>query len=239
MKKMIVLLLAVALMLSSVSCTGSQQNPGGDSHNTATADSQAPTQMAAEITRFEIVRQLPELPTGCEITSLTMALRCNGIPADKCDLADNYLRKGEIGETDCRRAFIGNPRDENSYGCYAPVIVDAAERYLSENGYALTVRDLSGTALSDLLPYIDEGIPVIFWATQDMCEGTITETWEIDGEEINWIFPEHCMVIIGYSDNSIRVADPLTGEVRTYDRSLTEAAYDLLSRQAIVLLQQR
>ena len=238
MKKMIILLLAIALISFSAGCTGSQQNHDGISVATRdeiAAEAQKPTEMTAQILRFEIIPQLPELPTGCEITSLAMALRYNGIPADKCDLADNYLKKGEIDETDYREAFIGDPRDEDAYGCYAPVIVNAANRYLSENGYSLRAVDLSDTAFADLLRYIDREIPVIFWATQDMREGRVTETWEINGEELDWIFPEHCMVLIGYSDDSIRVADPLTGKVKTYDRKRTETAYDMLTRQAIIL----
>ncbi|MBQ7784498.1 MAG: C39 family peptidase, partial [Oscillospiraceae bacterium] len=48
----------------------------------------------------EMIMQNPELPTGCEITSLTMLLRHIGYDADKLDMADNYLPKGEYRASD-------------------------------------------------------------------------------------------------------------------------------------------
>ena len=42
-----------------------------------------------------LILQNPELPNGCEITSLCMLLRYLGFDADKCLLADNYLPRTE------------------------------------------------------------------------------------------------------------------------------------------------
>ena len=43
------------------------------------------------ISDFEVELQMPELPTGCEITALTMALNYYGCPADKVEIAERYL----------------------------------------------------------------------------------------------------------------------------------------------------
>ena len=48
------------------------------------------------------VLQNPELPTGCEVTTLTAALNYLGYPVDKLTMADQYL-------TPCR-ALSGNIR---------------------------------------------------------------------------------------------------------------------------------
>ena len=45
----------------------------------------------ALIKDFGIVRQMPELPTGCEITALTMMLDYYGCQADKTIMAEKYL----------------------------------------------------------------------------------------------------------------------------------------------------
>ena len=71
---------------------------------------------------FQNIQQNPELPTGCEVTSLAMVLNHLGYKIDKCILADDFLNKGEIGSTDFSEAFVGNPRDDEGYGCYANVI---------------------------------------------------------------------------------------------------------------------
>lgn len=208
------------------------QLPSGSSFSIDNGYLPAPTSMIQD---FTVLSQYPELPTGCETTSLTMVLNYNNVPADKCDIADNYLEKGEVGTVDFRVAFEGDPRDENSYGCYAPVLTKAANRYLLANGYSLTANDISGTAFTDLLAYIDQGVPVIVWGTQDCKQGQYTTTWIIDGEELTWYYPEHCMVLLGYSDYQVWVADPMHGEVLAYDRVIFETRYQELFQQAIVI----
>lgn len=44
-----------------------------------------------EIENFPILYQMPELPTGCEITALTMLLNYYGLPAEKVEMATEYL----------------------------------------------------------------------------------------------------------------------------------------------------
>lgn len=184
---------------------------------------------------FQPICQYPELPTGCEITSLTMVLNHNGIPAGKCDLADNYLDKGEVGTVDFRIAFEGNPRDENSYGCYAPVVTNTANKYLQSVQAGLTAIDLSGIEFEGLFPYIDQGIPVIVWGTLDCAEGHYSVTWNIDGADLTWYTPEHCMVLVGYEDSRVWVADPVHGDIRDYDRNIFRDRYEALYKQAVVI----
>ena len=93
---------------------------------------------------FTAICQYPELPTGCEVTSLSMVFNHYGHPCDKCDIADYYLTKGEVGTVDFHEAFEGDPRDESSYGCYANVIVKAAE-------IAVDMGQLSTTKLQRIL----------------------------------------------------------------------------------------
>ncbi len=252
MKKSLIFLLSILLTLTLAGCTGSvsesaQSNeiPAADgspqgqtdavnpqSQNVSNSYMPGPTAM---VQNFNVLNQYPELPTGCEVTSLTMVLNYNNVPADKCDIADNYLEKGEVGTVDFRVEFVGDPRDEDSYGCYAPVLTNAANNYLTANGYNLKATDISGTSFDGLLPYIDKGIPVIIWGTQECQPGQYTTTWNIDGEDITWYYPEHCMVLLGYSDYQVWVADPMYGEVRDFDRVIFQTRYEELFQQAIVI----
>ncbi len=187
------------------------------------------------IESFQAICQYPELPTGCEMTSLAMALNYSGVPADKCDIADNYLDKGEVGTVDFRAAFAGDPRDESSFGCYAPVVVNAANRYLQAAQSTLQAQDLSGTEFEELFLYIDAGIPVIVWGTQDCAEGHYSVTWNVNGQDLTWYTPEHCMVLVGYDEGLAWVADPIYGDVRSYDREIFKSRYEALYRQAVVI----
>ena len=172
----------------------------------------------------------------CEVTSLTMVLNHLGINADKLDIADNYLTKGEYGVTDPRKAFVGDPRtEENSRGCYAPVLVEAANKYLSAKGSGKTAKDISGGDLEKLFPYIDKGIPVIVWGIMDCQKSEVVSIGEADGQTLNWVRPEHCMVLVGYSDTEITEADPYYGAIKTYTREQFKSGYNDLFKQAIAI----
>lgn len=81
------------------------------------------------------------LPTGCEIVSALMVLRHYEYDITADAFIDQYLDKGEFYTDDegrlygvhPARAFAGDPRSENGYGCYAPVIVNLLNRIL-KNG---------------------------------------------------------------------------------------------------------
>lgn len=201
---------------------------------TDAADGTAAAANTQEIA-LEPICQYPELPTGCEVTSLAMVLNFYRVGCDKCDIADNYLTKGEVGTVDFHYAFEGDPRDESSFGCYANVIVETARRVITAHGAALTVSDLTGTPLDGLRSYLDRGIPLIVWGTQDCREGHYSVTWNVDGKDLTWFTPEHCMVLVGMDDSAVRVADPIYGNIISYERSVFESCYDSLFQQAVAI----
>ena len=180
--------------------------------------------------------QLPELPTGCEITSLAIVLNHKGIVTDKCDLADNYLEKGEVGTVLPTEFFLGNPRENDSYGCYSPVIVKTANKYLAAKGSSLMATDLTGSSFNSLLSEIDNGNPVVIWATLNMDEPYYSKTWNIDGKKFTWKSREHCLVLTGYDMETgiVYVADPMKGNV-TYNMEVFKDRYEKMYSQAVVI----
>lgn len=185
---------------------------------------------------IECILQKPELPTGCEITSLTMVLHYYGFSINKIDLAENYLKKGKIGQTDFKKAFIGNPRDQHSYGCYAPVIVDCANQYLKDKKSSLEAIDQTGATIEELYQFINQDIPVIVWATINMTEPYPSVKWTVDGNELQWISKEHCLVLTGYDriENVVYLSDPLKGNV-SYNATIFAKRYEQMFSQAVIM----
>ena len=109
------------------------------------------------------------------------------------------------------------------------------EDNISERGSQLTVSEVSGSELESLFAYIDRDIPVIVWGTQDCQPGQYTVTWNVDGKDLTWFSPEHCMALAGYSDKYVWVADPIYGEIKQYDRNVFKSCYDSLYKQAVVI----
>lgn len=182
------------------------------------------------------IMQNPQLPSGCEITSLAMVLNYNNYTIDKLTLSDNYLPKGKVGKTDFNKAFVGNPRSKSSYGCYAPVIVNTANKYLKEKGSSKRAINLTGIKLTSLYSYLDKDIPVIIWATNHMKSPYISKTWYVDGKKLQWKSNEHCLVLTGYDKkkNVVYTCDPLRGKV-SYDESLFEKRYIQMGSQSVII----
>lgn len=198
-----------------------------------------PDTQIKEADRFALpvnfVSQFPELPTGCEITALATVLNYLGYPIDKTTLSDVYLPKGEIGSTDFNVAFVGNPRDASSYGCYAGAIMTAARYYLQAAGGTYHVYNISGSSIEQLYNEVSLGNPVLVWGTVNNSEPKKTAAWVVNGEKLEWI-SDHCYVLIGFdkTKNTVIVSDPMVG-ITEYDESLFFTRYVQLNSQAIVI----
>lgn len=194
----------------------------------------------------ENILQNPELPTGCEVTALTILLNHLGYPVDKVTMARNYLPKldfywenGIYYGADFRTTFAGNPESEYSYGCYAPCIATTADNYFADNGLDATAYDITGADFDSLLSdYIDNDMPVLIWITSsNLHESSLTSIWTTpDGEQVQWRAYEHCAVLTGYDlDNQlIYVSDSLYGNVE-YDYDTIRQRYIELGQQALYI----
>ncbi len=163
------------------------------------------------------ILQKPDLPAGPEITCLTIVLNYLGDYVDKVYLAENYLVQAEPGTASPFEAYLGDPKvAKGSYGCYASVIVDAANRYFEDNGNSnKKALDVSGSTPAQLMEFVKNGTPVLVWGTTNLVATQVTASWEIDGELLEWRGNEHCTVLIGYNRDreTVIVADPLRGIV--------------------------
>lgn len=188
----------------------------------------------SKIIQAPFISQLGKYPTGCESVTTVMALNHIGIDVSVDKFIDSYLTKTGV-PFDPSISFGGNPRSTSGYGCYAPVIKKALDKVLSGQKY--TAKQLYGVSLKNLCSnYIDKGIPVILWATMYMNTPYISSTWTYNGKTINWIAPEHCLLLVGYDSSHYIFNDPLTSQPQTYySKSSVETAYKGLNYQAIVL----
>lgn len=188
-----------------------------------------------KIIQAPFISQLGKYPTGCESVTAAMALNYAGIDISVDKFIDTYL---DMSGTpfDPNLTFGGNPRSVYSYGCYAPVIKKALDRALSGKNYEANV--LNSVSLETLCSqYIDKDIPVIMWATMYMKPPYIGSTWKFNNKTIQWVAPEHCLLLVGYDDNHYIFNDPLQTQALTYySKSSVEAAYQGLFRQAIVII---
>ncbi len=193
------------------------------------------------------IYQLPELPTGCEITSLTMVLNYFGVDIDKETLAESYLEKdsfynngdGITRGPDYRYVFAGSPDDEHSFGCFPPCIVNAADACLSDYGFDLHAKDVSGSSFYSLFDYINEDRPVVLWMTMDLKRPKRQVSWNImdTDEEVTWPSNEHCVVLSAYNyyENTVTIYDPMRG-ITDLSMENVRKRYDDIGQHAVIIL---
>ena len=188
---------------------------------------------------------MPELPTGCEITALTMVLNYYGWNADKMDMAMKYLPrlsadfwKGEDGKqygNDMEHFFIGDPSTKGGYICGVPAIAAAADAFLEDRGSPLRAVDLTGASPEQLYHLVSQGTPVVVWVTIGMKDLKESAGWYTeDGRFMEWHRNDHGAVLIGYGKNTVTIADPISGYVE-YSREQFEKIFELQGNRCLVL----
>lgn len=190
--------------------------------------------------RYEIenILQRPELPEGCEVTSLAILLRYLGFDITHTYLADNYLEQGEVGSTDFYEKNIGNPREAGkSWGCYAPVIVKTANKYLYDMESYYRAYDYTGYDVSELYYQLSMGNLAIVWITMDFAEPYLKSPWRVGEKSLWWKYPLHCVVISGYDfeNGTVTITDPLKNQPVIIDMETFELRYKQMESQAVVI----
>lgn len=187
------------------------------------------------------IDQSVKYPTGCESVSTVMLLQYLGYEITVDEFIENNLLKqgfeekdGQLYGPDPRKCFVGSPYDPDSYGCYAPVICEALKQTAGEE---YDIVNETGARIEDLITrYIDNDMPVIFWACINMREPIQGPCWKLyeTGEEFTWISNEHCMLLVGYDNENYYFNDPYENNgVIAYPKETVADRYQAQHAQAV------
>lgn len=187
------------------------------------------------------ILQKPELPRGCEVTSLAMMLNYAGIEVNKMELAEKINKEKTPLIKKVNRIYYGNPNDgfvgdmyslkNPGYGVYNGPIERLMKEYMPNKTINLT-----GCEFEDLFHFISRNKPV--WAIIN------TSYKKLDDNQFDiWITPTgpveityklHAVLITGYDEKYIYFNDPFYSKknIRA-DREDFKAAWNQMGRQAI------
>lgn len=253
---------AVALCVITVLCVCSftagiksaqSENANSDSTAAVIVSSRIPVDEADtsefvtsyEIEAFPYILQTPELPTGCEITALTMAINYYGYDVDKVTMAESYLptmpyftyydEDGILHGNDLNDYFLGDPTSAYGYVCGTNAIVTAANDYFSDVQSPIKAKDITGYSFDEMYNLVANDTPVVIWITINMAERTPVEGWYTDnGSYVDWSHIDHAGVLVGYTDDTVIIADPLVGRTE-YNRETFESVYKSRNCQGVIL----
>ncbi|WP_284638873.1 C39 family peptidase [Paenibacillus silviterrae] len=186
-----------------------------------------------------IVRQLPELPSGCEITSLTMLLQFYGLDIGKMELVKEMKRDTTPikWNRDGSIAYWGNPNtgfvgdvtgNRKGFGIYHTALFETLKMHVP------TAVDLTRKPFSELENQLLKGIPVVAWTTINYQVPDKWVTWDTPIGPIETTFMEHAVLLVGFDDQFVYVNDPFSGKSKhKLDKAQFISTWEAMGRQAI------
>jgi uncharacterized protein YvpB len=164
-----------------------------------------------------LISQLPELPRGCEVTSLAMMLNHATIEVDKMTLAKKVkkdptpyqVKNGNIHFGNPHDGFVGNMYtfDKPGHGVYHAPIKDLAEKYLPHQ-----IIDFTGEDFDQILYHLNNGSPVWIVINTEFTKlpESSFQTWRTPSGLVDITYKEHSVLVTGYDKDYIYFNDPLT-----------------------------
>lgn len=192
-----------------------------------------------------LIQQYPELPRGCEVTSLAMLLKYRGVDVSKMTLAKEVKKdttdysideKGRIHYGNPYDGFVGNMYNakQNGYGVYHGPIAELAQQY-KEN----ETIDISGIEFEDMLYFVEQGNPVwvITNGTYRSLDDSFFEIWHTPTGIVKITKKLHAVLITGFTKDTIYINDPLYGKKnRELNKENFKSAWEQMGNQAVIII---
>ncbi len=189
-----------------------------------------------------VIHQYPELPRGCEVTSLAMLLQFHNIKVTKMELAEKvkkdetpYLNKdGVIHFGDPNNGFVGDMYNINNpgYGVYHEPIHQLAKEYVGERAV-----DLTGNQFNSVIELISKGEPVLVITNityKPLPESDFT-SWQTPHGPIDITMKLHAVLVTGFDKESIYFNDPYNGTQKSAPKQEFVSAWEQMGKQAIAI----
>ncbi|MDF2668769.1 MAG: hypothetical protein K0R67_1075 [Paenibacillus sp.] len=184
------------------------------------------------------VRQQPELPSGCEITSLTMLLQFAGIKKGKMELVPEmkkdttpivYSNTGIKTWGNPNVGFVGEITAKGKgFGVFHGPIMELLHSYIP------SAVDLTGSSYEALEEQLAAGIPLVVWTTINYAVPAEWVEWHTtDGTKIVTTFMEHAVLLVGYDETNVYVNDPLGGKNRAIEKNRFIEVWEVMGKQAL------
>jgi uncharacterized protein YvpB len=165
-----------------------------------------------------VIKQFPELPRGCEVTSLAMLLQDAGVKVDKMALAKAVKKDPTPYKKSNGKIYFGNPNigfvgdmytfNKPGFGVYHKPIFELANQYLPGQ-----IIDFTGSEFDEVKKHLSKNTPV--WVITNVkykeLPSSLFETWHTNEGVIDITYKEHSVLITGYDEKYIYFNDPQTG----------------------------
>ena len=203
------------------------------------ADADRPPKKPRAMLDAPLIQQYPELPRGCEVTSLTMLFQYYGIDKNKMELAQEMKKDPTPLEVnpDGSIRFWGDPNsgfvgditlNGRGFGIYHKALSELLKKYIP------TGVDLTGSPFATLEEQVSRGIPVVVWTTTNYRVPERWVEWDSPNGPVRTTFSEHAVLLVGYDEKHVYVNDPLKSAPKVkVDRQQFIESYIAMGKQAL------
>ena len=181
--------------------------------------------------------QMPDLPNGCEVTSLSMLMNYYGVKVSKNELAetiqhvDSFTDGGKY-RGNPHQGFVGHMTIANAGWCvYNEPLYNVARKYTSH------IENITGSDFLSLLKLVSTGHPVMIITTTTFNKVNNMQTWDTNTGKVNVTPSSHACVITGYSKPKkvVYVNNPYGYKNQPVNWKNLQASYNQQGRQALYI----
>lgn len=181
--------------------------------------------------------QMPDLPNGCEVTSLSMLMNYYGIKVSKNELAetiqhvDSFTDGGKY-RGNPHQGFVGHMTIANAGWCvYSEPLYNVARKYTSH------IENITGSDFLSLIKLVSNGHPVMIITTTTFNKVNNMQTWDTNTGKVNVTPSSHACVITGYSKPKkvVYVNNPYGYKNQPVNWKNLQASYNQQGRQALYI----
>ena len=181
--------------------------------------------------------QMPDLPNGCEVTSLSMLMNYYGIKVNKNELAENiqhvdFFTDGGKYRGNPNQGFVGHMSIANAGWCvYNGPLYNVARKYTTH------IENITGNDFLSLLKLVSNGHPVLIITTTTFNRVNDMQTWDTNTSKVNVTPSSHACVITGYSKPKkvVYVNNPYGYKNQPVNWKNLQASYNQQGRQALYI----
>lgn len=181
--------------------------------------------------------QMPDLPNGCEVTSLSMLMNYYGIKVNKNELAENiqhvdFFTDGGKYRGNPNQGFVGHMSIANAGWCvYNGPLYNVARKYTTH------IKNITRSDFLSLLKLVSIGHPVLIITTTTFNRVNDMQTWDTNTGKVNVTPSSHACVITGYSKPKkvVYVNNPYGYKNQPVNWKNLQASYNQQGRQALYI----
>ena len=181
--------------------------------------------------------QMPDLPNGCEVTSLSMLMNYYGIKVNKNELAENiqhvdFFTDGGKYRGNPNQGFVGHMSIANAGWCvYNGPLYNVARKYTTH------IENITGSDFLSLLKLVSNGHPVLIITTTTFNRVNDMQTWDTNTGKVNVTPSSHACMITGYSKPKkvVYVNNPYGYKNQPVNWKNLQASYNQQGRQALYI----